>query len=107
MLSTLPDVQVRALLSRTGMPPRTERTITTPDAMIRELELIRRVGYAVDDGEQELGVRCVAVPIPGLPFRAALSVSGPSSRVTIEQVEVIAPDVQSVAEKLRSAFHRG
>jgi IclR family acetate operon transcriptional repressor len=107
MLSTLPDLQVRALLSRTGMPPRTERTITTPDAMIRELELIRRVGYAVDDGEQELGVRCVAVPIPGLPFRAALSVSGPSSRVTIEQVEVIAPDVQSVADKLRSAFHRG
>ncbi len=105
ILSTLPDPDVRALLSRTGMPPRTEHTITSPDAMVAALGAVRKQGYAVDDGEQELGVRCVAVPIRGLPFRAALSVSGPSSRVTVEQVPQIAPDIQAAAHRVRLAFH--
>lgn len=105
ILSTLPDPEVRALLARTGMPPRTEHTITSPDAMVAALGAVRKQGYAVDDGEQELGVRCVAVPIRGLPFRAALSISGPSSRVTAEQVPRIAPDVQSAANRVRLAFH--
>jgi len=104
ILSTLPDTEVRALLARTGMPSRTERTITSPDAMIAALGAVRQQGYAVDDGEQELGVRCVAAPIRGLPFRAALSVSGPSSRVTIEQVPLIAPDIQAAANRVRAAF---
>ena len=105
ILSTLPDPDVRALLGRTGMPPRTEHTITSPDAMVAALGTVRKQGYAVDDGEQELGVRCVAVPIRGLPFRAALSVSGPSSRVTVEQVPLIAPDIQAAANRVRLAFH--
>ncbi len=105
ILSTLPDPDVRALLGRTGMPPRTEHTITSPDAMVAALGAVRKQGYAVDDGEQELGVRCVAVPIRGLPFRAALSVSGPSSRVTVEQVPLIAPDIQAAANRVRLAFH--
>ncbi len=104
MLSTLSDDEVRALLNRTGMPPRTEHTITDPEQMIAALGIVRRAGYAIDDGEQELGVRCVAVPIRDLPFRAALSVSGPSSRVTMEQVGVIAPGVQAVAEQVSAAF---
>jgi IclR family acetate operon transcriptional repressor len=105
ILSTLPDPDVRALLARTGMPPRTEHTITSPDAMVAALGTVRKQGYAVDDGEQELGVRCVAVPIHGLPFRAALSVSGPSSRVTADQVPLIAPDIQAAANRVRLAFH--
>ena len=104
MLSTLSDDEVRALLNRTGMPPRTEHTITDPEQMIAALGIVRRAGYAIDDGEQELGVRCVAVPIRDLPFRAALSVSGPSSRVTMEQVGVIAPGVQAMAEQVSAAF---
>ena len=105
ILSTLPDPDVRALLARTGMPARTEHTITSPDAMVAALGTVRKQGYAVDDGEQELGVRCVAVPIRGLPFRAALSVSGPSSRVTVDQVPLIAPDIQAAANRVRLAFH--
>ena len=91
IMSTMSDDEVGALLKRTGMPARTEHTITSVKKMLAELAIIRQAGYAVDDGEQELGVRCVAVPVPELPFRAAISVSGPSSRVTAEQVEQIAP----------------
>ena len=86
------------------MPPRTEHTITDPEKMIAALGIVRRAGYAIDDSEQELGVRCVAVPIRDLPFRAALSVSGPSSRVTMEQVGVIAPGLRAVAEQVSAAF---
>jgi IclR family transcriptional regulator, acetate operon repressor len=107
ILSTLPDEEVLALVNRTGMPPRTEHTITSPAALLADLARIRDVGYAIDDGEQELGVRCVAVPVPGLPFKAALSVSGPSSRVSLDQVELIVPDIQAVARQLRHALNTG
>lgn len=104
ILSTLPDAQVMAILKRTGMPARTDQTITSPDQMLTTLRQIRKNGYAVDEGEQELGVRCVAVPIPGLPFTAAASVSGPSSRVTLDSIPTMAPDIQAVAADIREAF---
>ena len=104
IMSTMSDDEVTALLQRTGMPARTEHTITDIDAMLAELATIREAGYAVDDGEQELGVRCVAVPVPDLPFRAAISVSGPDSRVTADQVGQIAPAARRAAAELTDVF---
>src|SRR3989442_10178907 len=60
LLSTLSVNEVTQILRRTGMPAKTETTITTPEAMLRELAEVRERGYAVDNGEQETGVRCVA-----------------------------------------------
>ncbi len=92
LLSVLSDDQVRAILARTGMPAQTEHTITSPEELIAELAVIRARGYAIDDAEQEDGVRCVAVPVPSrLPGNAGISVSGPSSRLTAERVAQIAP----------------
>jgi IclR family acetate operon transcriptional repressor len=104
IMSTMSDDEVTALLQRTGMPARTEHTITDVDAMLAELATIREAGYAVDDGEQELGVRCVAVPVPDLPFRAAISVSGPDSRVTADEVGQIAPAARRAAAELTDVF---
>lgn len=100
LLARLPTAQVRALLARTGMAAQTEHTITEPDRFVRELERIRRQGYAVDDAEQELGVRCVAVAVPGGPSTTALSVSGPAARVTWQAVGRIAPVLQRAAAAL-------
>ena len=91
MLSTLSDDEVRALLDRTGMPPRTEHTITDPEQMIAALGIVRRAGYAIDDGEQELGVRCVAVAVPAARVHLALSVSGPAGRMTPAAVDRAVP----------------
>ena len=107
MLATLPDEQVRAMLNRTGMPAITEHTITRPDAMLEALARARTEGYAIDDGEQELGVRCVAVPLEDLPFTAALSVSGPSSRISVEDAPRIAQHLQTVAADISTAFDLG
>lgn len=106
LLSRLADDRVLELLRRTGMPARTPMTITDPGAMLDELARIRERGYAVDDGEQESGVRCVALLVPEAPSSAALSVSGPSSRVTIERVEVVLPVMRRVAAELSAEVGR-
>ncbi|GHF63199.1 IclR family acetate operon transcriptional repressor [Amycolatopsis bartoniae] len=100
ILSQLPPDDVRALLDRTGMPSYTEHTVTDPEELLRHLATIARQGYAVDESEQELGVRCVAAPLTGTPAPAAVSVSGPEGRLTKEAVSRIAPAVQRVAETL-------
>lgn len=100
LLSQLSDDQVHDLLRRTGMPARTPRTHTDPDAFLAELADVREQGWAVDDAEQEIGVRCVAVPVLGAPTRSALSVSGPSGRITAGRVVEIAPVLQRVADSL-------
>ena len=66
---------------------------------------VRGQGYAVDDGEQELGVRCVAVAVPG-DLRSAVSVSGPASRVTHDAVVTILPVLVLAADGLRGRSDR-
>jgi len=100
LLSQLPDRHVLELLGRTGMPAQTSRTLTDPSALLAELSEVRDQGWAMDDAEQEVGVRCVAVPVAGAPTQAALSISGPSGRITVERVAQIAPILQRVAERL-------
>ena len=106
MLAHLPSEDVTALLARTGMPSYTEHTFTDEDALLRELAKIAQQGYALDEAEQELGVRCVAVAVPGAPVPAAVSVSGPSGRLTMEAVERIAPVVQRIATSLGSTLSK-
>ncbi|MBB6122001.1 IclR family transcriptional regulator [Nocardiopsis algeriensis] len=100
LLAQLDDAEVLATVRRTGMPAATERTITDPERFLEELRAVRRDGYAVDDGEQEVGVRCVAAPVPGAPSGMAVSVSGPEARVGRGFVERAAPIVQECAARL-------
>jgi IclR family acetate operon transcriptional repressor len=106
LLSTLADDDVLALVKRTGMPAQTTKTITRPDKLLAELRTIRARGYAVDEGEQEVGVRCVAVPVVDAPVRAAISVSGPDSRVTLDRVHEIAPILLAASEALVADLRR-
>jgi IclR family acetate operon transcriptional repressor len=100
LLAQLRDDEVRALLRRTGMPAATASTHTDPDALLGELAEVRELGWAVDDAEQEVGVRCVAVPLTDAPTLAAISVSGPSGRITTDRVSEIGPLLQEVAARL-------
>ena len=82
MLATLPEALVREIVARTGLPGYTPTTLTTVDALLADLREIQRRGFSIDDGEQEVGVRCIAVAIPGAHPPAALSISGPATRMT-------------------------
>jgi|SRR4051794_1189061 IclR family transcriptional regulator, acetate operon repressor len=100
ILSLLPDEEVRALVGRAGMSAQTPHTITDVDALITALHRIRRDGYSIDEGEQEVGVRCVAVPIAGATSRMAVSVSGPAVRMTSALVERAIPLLSEASELL-------
>lgn len=79
---TDPDL-VRAHFDRVGLRRYTDTTILTVDALLQDLERVRRRGYALDHGEHEPEVRCVAAPIFSArgALLAALSVAGPASRL--------------------------
>jgi IclR family transcriptional regulator, acetate operon repressor len=104
LLSQLPADQVRAILARTGMPAVTSTTITDPDVLLAHLDVIRKQGYAIDEGEQELGVRCFAVAVPDAPSRLAISTSGPQPRMTDEAAARIVPALKQVAGAISASI---
>jgi DNA-binding IclR family transcriptional regulator len=63
ILATMPDTEVRALLARTGMPARTEHTLTDEESLLADLAEVRRRGYAEDHEENEAGVRAVGAAV--------------------------------------------
>ncbi|WP_376777793.1 IclR family transcriptional regulator [Kibdelosporangium persicum] len=105
MLSQMPQQEVRELLKRTGMPAYTPNTFRDPDLLLMHLAEIANRGYAIDESEQEIGVRCIAVPVKGTPSPAAISVSGPEGRLTDEVVHKVAPIVQRIAEAIADTVH--
>jgi IclR family acetate operon transcriptional repressor len=96
----LPDDQVRELIEQADMTPRTPHTITSVDEYLAELGKVRRQGYAVDDRENEIDGRCVAVAIVGTRLPAALSTSAPASRFALKDVPRVARSLRRVAERL-------
>ncbi|RTI01274.1 IclR family transcriptional regulator [Thermus scotoductus] len=104
----------KVLLAFRGIPeglsltPYTPYTLTRLEDLKRELETVRRKGYALDNEERELGVRCVAAPVfgPGGEVVAALSLSAPASRLSLEEAHRLAPRVMEAARKasLRLGF---
>jgi DNA-binding IclR family transcriptional regulator len=83
LLAYLDPGQVRDHFALYGLPAFTGTTITDLDDLMCELDKVSRQGYALDRGEHEHEVRCVATPIfdiDGLAV-AALSISGPSARM--------------------------
>jgi DNA-binding IclR family transcriptional regulator len=99
MLADLPDQEVVRLLEQTGMPARTEYTITSPAAMLAELHAVRQRGYAIDNEERAYGVKCVAAPIRSAEGRVigAISASGPAFRVTAETLPALIAAVTAAA----------
>ncbi|HET7325803.1 MAG TPA: IclR family transcriptional regulator [Nocardioidaceae bacterium] len=91
LMATMPREQVADILHRTGMPHHTEHTITDPGVFAEQLAWSAEHGYALDDGEQEIGVRCIAVAVPDVPFKLALSVSGPAPRMTEAVIDGAVP----------------
>jgi len=86
-----------------GLPKRTENTITDPIQLREHLKTVRHQGYAIDDEENEKGVRCVGAPIydgEGNPV-AAISISGPAFRITKKMVqEILKKEVIETALKI-------
>ncbi len=104
LLSQLSDEAIRSIVARTGLPARTANTHTDIDELLADLALSRHRGYAIDEGEQEIGVRCFSVPVPDAPTLTAISVSGPAARVTTDSADRIVPLLKRVAKELATEF---
>jgi IclR family transcriptional regulator, acetate operon repressor len=105
VLAFRPRSEVEALLARTGLPRRTPRTITEPGRFLAELDTVARQGYAIDSGEEEVGVRCLAVPVFGMGDSvAAMSVSAPEGRLETGDIERILPEMLRISAALSGAF---
>lgn len=98
LLSLGTDEKVRELLARTGLPPWTPDTNTDTRQLMVALRAVRHHGWAQDRGEYQIGVRCVAAPVPGLTARVALAVSGPQSRLDDDEASRIGPIVRRIAQ---------
>lgn len=85
-----------------GLKAYTDKTITDPDTLLRHLEEVRSKGYAVDDEENEPGVRCVAAPIFDHRGKviAALSISGSVLTITAERIPYLAQKVMEYASAI-------
>lgn len=89
LISQFSDEKIKSVLKKAGMPSHTEFTITDIDSFLEEINKVRTEGYAVDNLENEPGVRCVAAPI--LDYRkkivGSISLSGVASTITLEDIE--------------------
>lgn len=90
---------VEAILKREGMAQLTPHTIATVPDFMAELDRVRQQGFAVDDEENEIGGRCVAVAVPGTTLPVAVSLSAPISRLPREEVARVAATLSSVISR--------
>lgn len=104
MLAELSPPEVEKILQRKGLEEFTERTLTSPDDLFSDLEASRERGWAFDDEERHLGMRCVAAPIFNAfgEAMAGVSVSGPAARFSDRAVAETGPKVRKAAETITS-----
>jgi IclR family acetate operon transcriptional repressor len=95
---------IASIIAETGLPKYTDTTITDPAQLQQELEMIRQQGYAIDNGEQEEGVRCLAVPVYDSKGRviAAVSIAGPESRLDSRHIPTLLPHLKRISATLSS-----
>lgn len=92
------------IIKSINLVPLTSNTMTSPEALASECDHIREVGYGVDNEEHEIGVKCVAMSVPGFPL-FALSVSGPPSRMTELRIrDVTLPALKESVKRVAEAL---
>lgn len=95
VLASMSDEDVHSVLDKVRLPRLLSRR-----TLMDDLSACRKTGYALDDEEQEVGVRCLAVYVPGAPSLAGLSVSSPTSRLGPDKYDEVASTLQKAAQQL-------
>jgi DNA-binding IclR family transcriptional regulator len=105
-IAFLPQVEVERIVSETGLAPLTARSINSAEKLMAELAQVRQQGYAVDDEETLLGVRCIAAPVFDYNSHplAAIGISGPISTLTLQHIADLAAKVQIIARQTSQAL---
>lgn len=106
VLATLEDEDVLACVERTGMRPITSGTHTTPATLLPDLQLTRRNGWAIDNGENEEDLRCVAAAIFDSAGYAigGVSVSALAFEMPSTRMPSLADKVTAIAREISSSL---
>jgi len=106
ILAALRPDQLKRFLERVELKPSTKKSITEPSILLREIAVVRRNAIAIDDGEFNPEVRCVAVPVYNFTgdVVGALGISGPIWRMTDQVLQSRAKLVQAAAARLSADF---
>ena len=101
-LSAMPADERREIVEGLPLERRTERTLADPDALLDDLETCARRGFAIDNVENEEGVRCVGAAILDDRDRpiAALSLSAPASRLSLSAARKVGPHCADTAARV-------
>ncbi len=102
ILAFLPEGELEAYLQSVDWVAMSPKTIATPEQLKIDLQKIRKRGYAVDDEELSLGLRCVGAPVfdhEGRPTYA-LSVSGPTQRMSKSKVKTIQTKLRPLCNRI-------
>jgi IclR family acetate operon transcriptional repressor len=102
LLSAMSDWEVERILTERGLPKLTDKTITVPEKLLAELKVVRGRGFAIDNEENAVGLRCVAATIFDEYARpaAAVSLSGPTVRITPEFLPNLGEAVHETALRI-------
>ncbi len=106
LLAYLTPAELAEVIEQRGLAAITPRTITERHMLVSELTEVRKQGYAVDDEEIEMGLRCIAAAVRGHggAVVGAISIAGPSSRLRREDVDRHAEHVVSAAQQISQAL---
>ena len=102
IMAALPEREVEKIWAASVIEKKTNHTITGLSELKEALKEVRENGYALDDEENEEGVRCVAASLRDYQkeVKYAFSISGPTSRMTKERMDKLAVDVKKVQKEL-------
>lgn len=106
LLAEQPATEIDQLVIKSPLTPYTSKTITDAHLLKQHLITVHGCGYAIDDEETFEGVRCIAAPIYDHPKQviAAVGISGPSTRVTIERLPKLTYLVMDIANQISIAL---
>lgn len=99
ILAQLEEKEIRSIWDQSTIISFTPKTITTFEALWNDLTQTRERGFAIDDEEHDLGVRCMAMPVynwEGVPV-GAISISGPTARLTSKTMDELFPLLSATA----------
>lgn len=102
LLAYFPEPEIGEFLRTSELKAMTPNTVVDPAEFRRNLQEVRTQGYALDNEELELGLRCIAAPITdhtGLVV-ASVSISAPTTRLSMEDVAIMAPKVKEAGRAI-------
>ncbi|MGO3327766.1 IclR family transcriptional regulator [Gordonia sp. (in: high G+C Gram-positive bacteria)] len=104
VLAELDDARILKLVTQSGLPAPTRHSASTLSTVFANVERVRADGYAIDDQELEVGVRCVAMAVPGAPTPMAIGISGPSARVNKDLISKAVPALKKATGIISEAL---